>query len=340
MNVRAQDGFVLVSSIWLTLIMLFFAGLFGYVASSQLEQALRSKQRVEDTLDAFATEQTFLYLFATNLARREGLVLEGTGGERVVSLDGAAYRGFGNIVFQANDYAGLVGLNSLGNYHLGRLLESFESSGLARDELLYALYDYIDLDEFPELNGAEAAAYRVAKMRPPANDYLRSPMELEAVLGWKEWLGQNPDFRLEWLSTNWRSRVNINALPEELFVQLLGVPERETERLMNRRREEPFRNMEDIAEVLNFAAEMNADYYTFLPSDKVRLKIFSREGGRAQTVAIRFTPFAMSAPWEIDYRYQSESDRNTGKPVRAVGPGFFEWQLPAVAEQNLLSGGR
>lgn len=338
MSVEGQRGFVLVSSIWLTLIMLFFAGLFSYVASNQFEHALHSKQRTQDSLDGFATEQTFLYLFATNSASREGLGLDGREGRAVVRLDGSIYKGFGRIRFDVTDYSGLVGLNTLSNYHLARLLEPHEASGLEREILLNTLYDYIDLDDFPKLNGGEDAAYRVARMEPPTNDYLRSPLELYSVLGWQDWLDAHPEFKVEWLSTNWRSRVNINNLPEELFARLLDVPKRETERLMNRRREQPFRNMEDVAEVLNFAVDLEVDYFTFLPSDKVRLRI--NNGRNLETVVIRFSPFGQETPWEIDYRYQSESDHNARKPAGPVGQGFFDWQLPATAGQDLLSGRR
>lgn len=303
--------------------MLSFAGLFGLYADGKYLMAVKSKQRVVDTLDMFATEQTFLFTFATSLANREGIVLgeEETGD--YIRLDGTPYQGFGNIVFQVNDYAGLVGLNSSNNYHLENLLTSYESSALRRDALLHALYDYTDLDDDPRLSGREAAAYRVARLAPPTNDYLRSPAEIDSVFGWHEWLSENQDFNQDWLSTNWRSRINLNTIPEDLFIRVLNLPARESERLLNRRRAKLFRNMEDIEDVLNFAASLDGDYFTFLPGDEVRLKVYSTNSQRVITTAIRFTPFRLSSAWEVDYRYQSELDYDSRKPAGTVAKDVF-----------------
>ncbi|MBO6702759.1 MAG: general secretion pathway protein GspK [Pseudomonadales bacterium] len=303
--------------------MLLFAGFFSYFADIKYQRAIKSKQRAMDSLDLFATEQTVLYAFATNPVRRNGIVLgDGDSGE-FIRLDGTPYQGFGSVVFQVNDYAGLVGLNSSNNYHLERLLTKFESSAIRRDGLLYALYDYTDADDEPMIGGKEAPAYRVAKLPPPSNSYLRSPVELEAVIGWEAWLKENSEFDRDWLSSNWRSRINLNTVPEELFLKVLDLPDRESERLLNRRRAKVFGNMEDVQQVLNFAAELNEDYFTFLPANEIRIRIYSKNRQRVNTSAIRFTPFRLSSAWEVNYRYQSEIDFEPGKPARVVAQNLF-----------------
>lgn len=330
MNASRCRGFVLVSSIWLTLLMLFFAGLLSYYASAQLDRAAYAKKRYENQLDFLGTEQTLIYLLATRPVLREGIKISGDV-EGFIRVDGEVYEGLGDTCFSVTDYAGLVGLNTLTNYHLATLLEDFESSELVRDSLLHSLYDYIDLDDFAHLNGGEDAAYRIAKLSPPTNDYLRSPVELRKVIHWSAWLSENTEFDVDWLSTNWRSRINLNAVPVDLFNRVLRLPTQEAERLLNRRTRLPFENMEDVASLLNFRSELDDDYFTFLPSDKFRLRICSGSSRKMNTLAVRFTPLSMSAPWKIEYRYQSESEYLLGTSARSVGARFFHRELsPAL----------
>ena len=322
MNASNERGFVLVASIWLTMILLLLAGLFSSYADTKFGEALTAKDRTQERVDAYSTEEILLYLIATGVPDRRGLSVDADDSE-YIRLDGLAYRGRGQTLFELNDAGGLVGVNSLNNFHLSSLLREFESDPLVRDSLLDSLYDYIDVNESPRLSGGEAAAYRVAGLPPPPNDYLRTPEELRRVLRWREWLARHPGFDLHWLSPNWRSRLNLNTVPESLFMRVLPLPAADAERLLNARRAQPFKNFSEVERLLNMRSNLDADFYTFLPLDRVRVRIYSRDNRKLQTIDITNTPLSLTAPWVIEFRYQSERHFNIGKPARSVAAKLF-----------------
>ena len=319
-----QSGFVLVSSIWLVLIMLVFAGFFGFYASQQLTKAYSSKERIKESLDRVATEQTLFFLLATNTKTHAGLQLQGPeAGE--LKLDGSRYQGVGNVSFSLNDYYGLVGLNVIPNRHLDQLLASFESNPIRRQSLLDALYDYIDLDEFKRLNGREALGYSRSGTLTPSNDYLKSSQELRSVYGWQDWLEAHPEFDVEsWLSTNWRSGINVNTMPEALVRRILPVTRPEADRMVNRRSIKPFRSLEGIASVLGPRVTLDDDYYTFLPKGDVQIRIFSTSNRKFSTIGVVSTPMSIRSAWVIDYRYHGESNSDFTKPARVGAAQYFE----------------
>lgn len=320
---RSQSGFILVATIWLTLIVFVLAGLFSFYANQQLDKAVISKQRAKEQLDSFSLENTLLYTFSTNSVNRAGLLLDG--GENTLRLDGTVYRGVGDLLFSVNDYAGLVGLNSANSKHLEELLKVYETDGLKRAALLAALADYIDQDDRPRLAGREAAAYRVASMPGPSNEYLKSTRELYRVYGWREWLLAHPDFDVDtWLSTNWRSRLNVNTASEVLVEKVLPLSESEKSKFLQRRRQNPYRNIGDLNEVTNLRTELDEDFYTFFPIHEVRFRILSENNRKISTFVVFFNPMSVSAPWEIDHRYQIENSRGSRESSWALASEYFD----------------
>ena len=322
MNATRERGFVLVASIWLTMILLLLAGLFSSYADTKFGEALTAKVRTQERVDAYSTEKLLLYLMATGVADRDGLSTD-PGGREHVKLDGRQYAGMGNTLFRLNDFGGLVGINSLNNFHLSFLLSRHESNPLVRDALLDSLYDYIDIDNAPRLSGREAAAYRVAGLEPPPNDYLRTPEELRRVYGWQAWLHDNPKVDLTWFSPNWRSRLNLNTVPDDLMHHVLPLSETECELLLNARRAKPFKDFSEVERLLNMRSNLDADFYTFLPLDRVRIRIYSNNNAKLQIVDVTNTPLSTTAPWTIESRYQSERHFNIGKTAGAVAAEFF-----------------
>ncbi len=328
---RRNEGFVLVSVVWLTLIMLIFAGLFNSYANSSLDAALTSKSRIAERLDQYATEQTLLYVIAIGSSDRNGAaVIDSEAGEQYIRLDGSEYEGIGQTRFRVNDYSGLIGLNSEDNLHLSGLLERYESNGLVRQQLMNSLYDYIDEDGAPRTNGREAPAYRVAGLPLPRNAYLRSPHELMKVYGWQQWLQSKPEINLDWLTTNWRSRINLNAVPPALIPIVLDLTPEEAEFLVNRRLQEPFINVADLEETLNYRLNFDEDFFSLLPSYKVKIQIYAASSRKISTIAVLFSPMSVRTPWEIDYRYQRERNFDTGKSAGRVADTYFHRELSAA----------
>lgn len=322
MNANSQKGFVLVATIWVTLILLVLAGLFSSYAYTRFDAAVLSKERVQEAVDRFSTEQTLLYLFATGIANRDGLSAYLDQSE-FIPLDSKANRGFGKVIFDVIDIGGLIGLNSLNNYHLEQFLAAHESDPLIRNALLQSLYDYIDINESPRLNGGEAAAYRVSGLNPPPNNYLKSPQELKKVLKWSSWLEDHPEFDLNLLSTNWRSRLNLNTAPDSVLRRALPLRAIDRELLISARQGQPFKDFAQIQKLLNMRGELDEDVYTLLPMSRIRIRIFSENNARVSTINASITPLSLTAPWVIDSRYDRERNFNIREPSRSVAAGFF-----------------
>ena len=305
--------------------MLVFAGVFSFYASQQLNKAYSSKERIKESMDRLATEQTLLFLIATNKKTIEGLQVQGLeGGE--LKLDGSRYQGLGNVSFALNDYYGLVGLNAIPNLHLDQLLMSFESDKMRRQSLIDALFDYIDLDEIKRWNGQEGFGYSSSGLPGPSNDYLKSVQELRAVYGWQDWLEAHPKFAVElWLSTSWREWINLNTVPEALIQRILPVSRSEADKVINRRRIKPFENLGDLSTVLGPGAILDEDYYTLFPKGDVQIRIFSTNNRKLSTIGVLSTPMSTGSPWVIDYLYQSERKFDFSEPARVGATRYLEW---------------
>lgn len=313
---------MLVASIWLVLAMLVVAGVFGVYVAIQVEQARKAKVRTAESLDWIATEQTLLYLFAVNGMTRRGLTV---GGEKpaTIRLDGTRYLGFGDTTFSVDDYGGLVGVNVYNNLHLRQVLDSYSMADSARNELLDNLYDYIDLDTLVRLNGYEAIGAKNSDFSP-ANEFIKSVPELRNVLGWEAFLDSHPGFAAEdWLSTNWRSRINLNTVPVSLMQRVLPITIEEAGRLVEARRQKPFRNMDSVNELLNHRVRLIEDYYTFLPTGDVRFRIHSGNSSKVSTMVVLYSPMSVRTPWVVDYRYQSERRTNRKTSPWVVAGKFF-----------------
>lgn len=322
MNANKQKGFVLVATIWMTLILLVLAALFSSYAYTRFDAAVASKQRIQEEIDRLSTEQTLLFLFATGVTSRSGLSTNIEQNE-FIPLDGKPNRGWGDVRFEVIDQGGLVGLNSLNNYHLDQLLKAHESDPLVRNSLLQALYDYIDINESPRLSGGEAAAYRVAGLGAPSNNYLKSPQELRNVLRWSDWLADHPEFDLDWLSINWRSRLNLNTAPDQVLRRALPVSPIDRELLISTRHEGPFKDFTQIQKLLNMRGELDEDVYTLLPMNRIRIRIYSDTNARLSTINTSITPLSLTAPWVVDSRYDKERNFNARGSARTVASAFF-----------------
>jgi type II secretory pathway component PulK len=320
-----QSGFVLVSSIWLVLIMLVFAGFFSFYASQQVNKANFSKERIKESLDHLATEQTLFFLIATNKKTIEGLQVSGLKGEEL-KLDGSRYQGLGNVSFALNDYYGLVGLNAIPNLHLDQLLTSFEPDKMTRQSLVDALFDYIDLDQLKRWNGQEGFGYLSSGLSGPSNDYLKSVQELRAVYGWQDWLEAHPEFSMElWLSPSWREWINLNTVPEELIHRILPVTRSEANKLIDKRRIKPFETLGELFSVLGPRAILDEDYYTLFPKGDVQIRIFSTNNRKLSTIGVVSTPMSTGSPWVIDYRYQRERKFDFSEPARVGATRYLKW---------------
>jgi general secretion pathway protein K len=317
---RQHGGFALVLSLWAVLVVLVLAGVLDSYVSSRLEQAQAIRMRLQDELDLYSTRSTVLYLLGTQRFTRAGLTsdtqepaelertaqdlrIDPVGGE--ISLDGSAYAGLGRTRFSLQDEAGLVPLNSESQQTLESLLLEFGTDATLASRLLDALADYRDANELARLNGAENAEYAAAGEPPPANTDLRTAAELTRVLGWREWLAQNPGFRLhEWLSVTREGAFNPNVVPAQLLQRLPGVDADAARRIIEQRREQPFRSAPDFAARSDTTLAMAEDEFRFFPSEMLQLRLWRNGAAHAELLALHLTPLSMNAPWQISSIYR------------------------------------
>lgn len=104
------------------------------------------------------------------------------------------------------------------------------------------IVDWIDPDDAPLPNGAEAAAY--ASMDPPrrpANRPILSPAEFGRMAG----LDRRAAERAAEILTPWGAQINVNTVPQEVL-EGIGLPPVVAERIVGRRGTRPIGRWEDL----------------------------------------------------------------------------------------------
>ncbi len=121
----------------------------------------------------------------------QALVLMGTRyrrGSRLgdIEIDGRWYRNAAGTFVRYQDAAGLMSLRRATEPDLQALLATLGLPPEQIPALVDALLDYADADSLRRLNGAEAPAYVEAKLPPPRNALLVTPMELRRIARWRD----------------------------------------------------------------------------------------------------------------------------------------------------------
>lgn len=111
-----------------------------------------------------------------------------------------------------------------------------------------ALLDWVDSDDTPRADGAEAEWYRFYGLRTPRNAPLADPEELRFVRGFDSAaVARIVPYLTKWNST----RVNVNVAPRELLAALPGVEPGAAELILERRgRGAPLRDLDGMLALL------------------------------------------------------------------------------------------
>ena len=347
---KSEGGFVLVSVVGVSALMLILAGVFNFFAEQEIEGAIRAKILLENKLDEKSTEQTLLYLVATHRFTRAGLsLLEEDEGDYIVDddldtkpvggemlLDGTPYVGFGSTIYFIRDLNGTFPLNSMDPSHLENLLSAWEADISTRRGLIDSLLDYIDVDQIERLHGAEGSTDSVA----PKNYLLRTVPEIRRVRGWSRWLDSHPEFNPEaLLSVNHEPHININTLPAEHIRHLFSLTELELEAIQKQREQFSFLLVDDIKKLSGETLVLDELYFRFFPSSRLRFTIISPDSKYSSTMMVNFTPLGLKKPWHVEYQYFSEFGRNLPESsAQFRGSHFTDLSAP-VAAGSLPVGG-
>ncbi len=336
---RQQSGFVLATTLWIVAAVALLAALFHGYIERQVEQAVALQQQVRNSFALDATAETLRYMLATRRTTFAGLTAraeeqtgyinpEGfvdaspVGGE--LRLDGAVYRGLGNIRFSIQDMAGLIGLNSpSGPEKMREILEQQLGRQQAL-ELVGALEDYIDENDIRRINGAERSEYINAGMKSPTNWYLRTGAELNAVYGWREFL--QSDLGPFWLANvgiSHASIINVNTASAELLARLLYIDVAQARELVGARREYPFRSLDAVSDALGTRdSRWQEEAFRFYPSGNLILRLWCEGCNWISVESLQLTENGFYGPWLVYHRYRKSRDSgNEQVEPAALVPG-------------------
>ena len=316
---RRQQGFVLALVLWMLAAIAIVAGLLTLWALDAVGDAQEDRLAVEQELAMFSTRDTLVYLAATRATTLAGLPVEPLdeeeramrgleefgalrsdpiGGE--LPLDGSVLAGLGGTRVALQDEAGLVSLVWPDANRLGLLLSRWGipdgEAGRLRDTLL----DYIDHDELRLLLGAERREYEQAGLPPPPNRRLLVPAELERVLQWSELPRPVRERIAAGATTFYAGPINLNTAPEAVLPLAIDGCPRACRALVERRREEPFRNSAELQAALGvrLAGDPVVDY-RYGPAETLRLTLWG-DSGAARRIHVRLDPMANGRPpWEF-----------------------------------------
>lgn len=318
----AQRGFALLLVLWTVLIIMLLGVAFDDYVARRVENARLIRERLQDKLDAYSTQQTVLFLLSTQRFTRAGVTtLEDTGGEgpertagtlRIdpvggeIALDGTVYRGIGRISFALQDEAGLVPLNSDAAEDVRWLLDSERTAEGEADILIDSLADYRDANTLKRLNGGETAEYAAAGLPPPPNYHLRTAAEVTRVLNWAGWLAEHPAIRLhDWFSASRLSTFNPNVMPEALLARLPGMNATKAAEVVALRREDPFRALPDFDARTDVDITWPEEKYRFFATDSVQIRTWREGATDAMVLALQLTPLGQDSPWLIRSIYRA-----------------------------------
>ncbi|MEO5732846.1 MAG: hypothetical protein ABIN96_00040 [Rubrivivax sp.] len=175
---RRAAGFVLPVTIVTLAIVAVGVAVMSHRSDQLRALVLASRQEQQATVQVHNTVAEALVLMGTRYRRGSRL------GE--IEIDGRWYRSAAGTFVRWQDAAGLMSLRRATEPDLQALLAVL---GLPPEQILGlvdSLLDYADADSLRRLNGAEAADYAEAKLPPPRNAPLVSPMELRRIARWRD----------------------------------------------------------------------------------------------------------------------------------------------------------
>ena len=328
-------GFVLAATVWALAGLALLAAHINGLVGRDLERAHLAKQWIQDELDRRSTEATLLYLLATNRNSHRGLMLEqeqsfapyeGRPSSREVGLltmDGAAYAGLGNMGFSLQDEAGLASVNAPRDPMLAAALRH---AGLLADDIrrvLPKIRDYIDLDQGLTLGGAERQDYVQRGLPPPADFFMAGPLELRKVLGLGELISPAQWRVLRSLLTP-RPLIgyNFNLMRPEILGSLLELDAPMVANLLAERERRSVHRLSQIFVLTGRRPNLDFGLVGMLPSPHLRISVWPAGGGLRRVTGIVLTPDG-ETPWRTEYRYSEQAVDDGASVFRQAATPLF-----------------
>ncbi|MFL0796684.1 MAG: general secretion pathway protein GspK [Cellvibrionaceae bacterium] len=314
----------MVAVIWILAAIVIAATVFSFWVDNLRDQALKLQQQAELSRREKELISQLLFSYVSGANGPDGVVLpfqsqSGSrvapaaftslgdflnGGSSVKPLDPGAVllRMAGSVLDAGNgvrvliqDRAGLIGLSHLNSRKVFRYFaESPVDSGIrVKPEVLKdVLRDYQDSDLSRSLYGAERSSYMQASLLPPADGFLRTPLQLREVMHWGEVLKPYSDSDLLMMfKAEGNALVNINTAPKSVLNVLYDSAEG-VNSVIDARSQGSYHSVFDIP-----GGRQGEDFYfTISPSSGVRVWTWVK----GSTVA---------SVYDIQFRYLAPGDR-------------------------------
>jgi len=337
---QRQQGFILVTVLWMLALMTVAASFFALWTERSLNLLQQQDSALQGEIDMYSTEATLRYLFATQTYTLGGLTIpqpmisqrtfsieelqalmadpnysddmlfgnttsEATGNE--IQLDDHAYYGIGQARFAIQDESSLISLVTPSAGALENLLALLDVPSSQRSPLIAKLLDYNDIDNFHRINGAENYHYQAANRAPPRNRWLLHPLEARRVLDWDQYPQIWQTGLWQQVTTTARVRqFNFNAAPPLVMQVRYGLSAEVANRLYQLREQAPFYDYSDVIQRGEVVLPVEPMDLHLFYSQNMRITLWHESANIMRQLHIIITPIAdKQAPWLVNYVLQS-----------------------------------
>lgn len=359
---RNEGGFVLIIVLAVLVVLALLATATATSAERAIQAAQADTDRFHSELAMMGTQETLLFLLATQRQTVAGLTVNESDASATtlmtlddpdgftampvgneIRLDSTPYRGLGTARFALQDDRGLLSLNWAPS---ALRFAFYESLGIPSDQwdgLDAKRLDYQDPDDLHRLNGAEKDHYRKAALLPPSNRTLATPLEFRRILGWDAMLDKMDDAQLLSMVTMTRgSDLNINTAPAQVLELLPGMQQQNAARMVELRSSIPFLSSWQAQQDFGISAALE-DGLALFAKPSGNLMLWDQNSGARRLLHWTLTPYEVGGPpWRIDYEVTlprgNESDQAVvGTPST---PLFSPQDPPGSLQQHDTGRGR
>ncbi|KAA0874385.1 type II secretion system protein GspK [Nitrincola tapanii] len=290
----SEQGFVLVSVLWLLVAMTMAATLFSAWVEHSVRQAMAQQESLNTTIQARSQIQALLFTRITASGGVQGVPWPAAGDVKddeslmfdslddflsgappkqkarteagFLRLDDSVHA-LGQLRMVVQDRGGLIGLTDLNNSSVFESLAQQSDHSVSPQRLRDTLMDYLDEDHFRRLQGAELTEYELIGRLPPANGALKTPLQLRDVMAWDNVLAERSDaWILQRFRVDGNAFINVNTASYGALELVVGQEHART--LIEERTVAPFESVFVLSNLLGTGEDSSLG---IVPRDGVRI---------------------------------------------------------------------
>jgi len=226
-----------------------------------------------------------------------------TGNELI--LTDQSYYGFGKIRFAIQDKHGLLSLGFPDQNNVENLLGLLGVPVEHRQPLVAKFQDYIDFDDFYQVNGAESRDYKEKDLKPPLNRKVRTAEEMQAIIDWKNFpnIWENDAFGQLTNVSAYLGTPNFNTAPLLVLQSLNGIDRGTAQKIISARKKMPIRSYVELNEIVGVPLFYEPEQLAFFASNQMRLTLWYDGQNKMRQIHFTVMPFAAKGnrPWTVEY---------------------------------------